>query len=70
MATDQHPSVVLKTIARGYRTELAPTDRQRQLFLRSCGVARFAFNWGLQRQQESMETTGRHLPYPFSTRSW
>lgn len=63
MDTTQHPSVALRTIVRGYRTELAPTDAQRQLFLRSCGVARYAFNWALRRQQESLETTGRYVPY-------
>lgn len=58
-----HPDGMIRTIVRGYKTELAPTDAQRQMFLRSCGVARYAFNWGLRRQGEAFEATGRHIPY-------
>ncbi len=34
-------------IFRAYKTELAPNNIQRTLFVQYCGVARFVFNWGL-----------------------
>ena len=35
--------------ARAYKTELAPNDVERTLLLKHCGAARWAYNWGLQR---------------------
>jgi putative transposase len=40
-------------IIRGFKTELDPNDRQRTALLRHAGVARFAFNWGLERKIEA-----------------
>ncbi|MCL5672699.1 MAG: transposase [Thaumarchaeota archaeon] len=36
-------------ITRGYRTELDPSKTQVISFKRACGIARFAYNWGLER---------------------
>ncbi len=36
-------------VVRGFRTELRPTRAQERLFNKACGVARFAYNWGLER---------------------
>ena len=36
-------------VERAYKTELAPNDVERTLLLRHCGAARWAYNWGLQR---------------------
>lgn len=38
------------TIIRGFKTELDPNDRQRTALLQHAGVARFVFNWGLERK--------------------
>ena len=46
-------------VYRAYRTELDPNNRQRTLLLKSAGVARFAWNWGLQRRIEEYRLTGR-----------
>lgn len=32
---------------KGFKTQLEPNDYQRTLFARHCGVARWAYNWGL-----------------------
>lgn len=45
-------------IYRAYRTELDPNDRQRSLLLKSAGVTRFAWNWGLRRRIDEYSTTG------------
>ena len=34
---------------KAFKTELNPTKKQEQLLLQSCGVARFAWNWALNR---------------------
>ncbi len=39
-------------VSRAYRVELDPTNVQRTSMLRHAGIARFAYNWGLQRKQE------------------
>lgn len=39
-------------INRAYKTELKPNNKQRTLFLKNAGTARFAYNWGLQRKKE------------------
>lgn len=36
-------------ITRGYKTELRLTREQERLFAKACGIARFAYNWGLER---------------------
>ena len=42
------PPVVMKT----HRIKLNPTAEQENYFLRACGTARFAYNWGLARWNE------------------
>ena len=37
-------------IIRGFKTELDPNDRQRTALFQHAGVARFVFNWGLERK--------------------
>lgn len=37
-------------VNQAYRYELAPNNKQTGLLLQSCGVARFAWNWGLARR--------------------
>jgi putative transposase len=44
-----------------YKTELDPTNKQRTMFLRNAGVARFAYNWALSRKVEEYQATGNHL---------
>jgi putative transposase len=46
---------------RAYRTELAPTCRQRVLLAQHCGAARFAYNWGLARRIQAYERDGTVL---------
>ena len=46
-------------IFRAYRVELDPNNRQRTVFLRHAGAARFAWNWGLARRIEEYERTGK-----------
>lgn len=36
-------------IHRGYKTELRPNNKQRTLFRKHCGIARYAYNWALNR---------------------
>ena len=50
-------------IQRAYKTELRPTQAQRQEFIRTCGCARFAFNFALGRKIEHYEATGETLSY-------
>jgi putative transposase len=40
-------------IIRGFKTELDPNNHQRTLLLQHAGVARFVFNWGLERKIEA-----------------
>jgi len=44
---------------KAYKTELAPNNVQRTLLLKSAGVARFAYNWGLAKRQDQFEQTGK-----------
>jgi putative transposase len=46
-------------IQRGYKTELRLNNKQRTLCLKSAGVARFTYNWGLRIKQEEYQTTGK-----------
>jgi len=41
-------------VIKGYKTELAPTNKQRTLLLQHAGIARFAYNWGLNRVKEGI----------------
>lgn len=48
-------------ITKGYKTELDLNNMQTTLCLKSAGVARFAYNWGLRRKKEDYEATGKSL---------
>ncbi len=48
-------------IIRGFKTEIAPNDRQRTALLKHAGVARFAYNWGLERKIEAWKN-GEKVP--------
>lgn len=39
----------------GFKTELKLNNKQRTLLAKSCGTARFAYNWGLAQLKETME---------------
>jgi signal recognition particle receptor subunit beta len=43
-----NPNIVYKA----YKTELDPNNKQKTLFKKNCGVARFAYNWGLATLEE------------------
>ncbi len=45
-----HQHYVLMLVNRAYRYELDPNNRQRSSFHRHAGVARFAYNWGLEQR--------------------
>ena len=47
------------TIQRAYNTELRLNTTQRTLCLKSAGVARFAYNWGLRIKQDEYKATGK-----------
>lgn len=47
------------TIQRAYNTELRLNNTQRTLCLKSAGVARFAYNWGLRIKQDEYKATGK-----------
>lgn len=40
---------------RAYKTELDPNNKQRTMFKKHCGVARFVFNWALADRKECYE---------------
>lgn len=42
-----------------YKTELDLNDKQVTACFKHAGVARFAYNWGLQRKKEAYEATGK-----------
>lgn len=44
-------------IIKSYKVELDPNNKQRSLFVKHAGVARFAYNWGLARRIEEYQTT-------------
>ena len=48
---------------RVYKTELAPNNIQRTLLLKSTGVARFAYNYGLNRKQTIYEMNQLPIPH-------
>lgn len=43
-------------VNQSYRYELKPNNEQTTLLRKSCGVARFAYNWGLVRRKELYKT--------------
>ena len=47
------------TIQRAYNTELRLNNTQRTFCLKSAGVARFAYNWGLRIKQDEYKATGK-----------
>lgn len=46
-------------VKRACKTELEPNACQRDLLVKHCGAARFAYNWGLARKVESYRLTGK-----------
>ena len=48
---------------RAFRTELNPNNKQRSMFYRHAGCARFVFNWGLQRKKEVWWMNQLPLPH-------
>jgi len=49
-------------VIRGYKTALRPTKVQEELFIKACGIARFAYNWGLERNNNVY--LWNQLPHP------
>jgi putative transposase len=43
-------------ILKGFKVELDPNNAQRTLLLKAAGVARFCYNWGLQKKKEAIES--------------
>ena len=56
MSTIQH--TIQRTMQRAYKTELALNNEQITACKRHAGAARWAYNWGLTRKQETYRTTG------------
>jgi putative transposase len=50
-------------IQKAYKVELKPNNKQRTLFEKSCGVARFAYNWGLWQRIDLYEKEKKHLTF-------
>lgn len=46
-------------VYQAFRYELKPNNKQVGLLIKYCGVARFAWNWGLARRRTEYETTGK-----------
>lgn len=51
----------MRTVVRGYKTELDLNNEQRTACLKHAGTARFAYNWGLARYQQEY-AAGRTTP--------
>lgn len=49
----------MSTIQRAYKTELDLNDQQITACKKHAGAARWAYNWGMQRKQESYRATGK-----------
>src|SRR5262252_8983812 len=49
----------MSTIQRAYKTELALNNEQITACRKHAGAARWAYNWGLARKQESYRATGK-----------
>jgi putative transposase len=52
---------MMRTVVRGYKTELDVNDEQRTACLQHAGTARYAYNWGLSRYQQEYQA-GRKTP--------
>jgi len=50
-------------VKRAHKIRLNPTTEQAQWLLRACGVARFCYNWGLERWREQYEAGGKPSAY-------
>lgn len=46
-------------ILKAYKTEIKPNKAQEILLRKACGVARFTYNWGLERRIKEYKNTGR-----------
>ena len=53
-----NPNLVYKS----YKTELDPNNKQITLFKKNCGVARFAYNWGLSTLEEDYKNEKKLKP--------
>lgn len=51
-------------IHKGYKTELKLNNKQKTLCIKSAGVARFAYNWGLNQKKIAMGTESKIPKYP------
>lgn len=47
---------------KGIRVQLKPSNKQKTKLLESAGVARFAYNWTLNKQQENYKNGGKFIP--------
>ena len=47
---------------RAIKIRLKPTKEQEILMWKSIGIARFAYNWGLARQEENHKNSGKFIP--------
>jgi putative transposase len=50
-------------VQRGYVYRLEPTGRQRRLFARTAGAARWVYNWGLRHNLDAVAATGKRHSY-------
>lgn len=50
-------------VKRAHKIRLNPTTEQAQWLLRACGVARFCYNWGLERWREQYEAGEKSSAY-------
>ncbi|MCR2044367.1 helix-turn-helix domain-containing protein [Anaerosalibacter massiliensis] len=46
---------------RGIKVQLKPNNKQKTKLFESAGVARFAYNWTLNRQQENYKNGGKFI---------
>ncbi|MCR2044520.1 helix-turn-helix domain-containing protein [Anaerosalibacter massiliensis] len=46
---------------RGIRVQLKPNNKQKTKLLQSAGVARFAYNWTLNKQIENYKNGGKFI---------
>jgi len=49
----------MRTIVRGYKTELKVNNKQRTLLAKHCGAARFTYNWGLDLKIEAYKAESK-----------
>jgi len=50
-------------LLRTHKIRLNPTPEQEQWLLKACGVARFAYNWGLEQWQRQHKAGGKPSAY-------